>query len=101
MQALPLPIDAGGFTTELELDPMLAVELLRIYEYAVFSIFAGEESFGQRRPFVWRRTVGRNNRKLAAFQATFDKLFRSITSDHSAAQNHIFRCVHAPSLNLQ
>src|SRR5207253_1847300 len=51
-----------NFRRELHLNAALAIEVLRIDSYFLFILSSGEEALGKRRPLVWDRTVGGDDR---------------------------------------
>ena len=82
-------VDPRNFATQLQFNPVLAVEFLRVDADALLGILSREKTLRQRRPFVWNGIIGRHDCKLARPQPALDHFLRGVTRDHSSTEDHV------------
>ena len=85
VQPLAWGIDAGDFGVELQFNAVRAVEFVGINFYAIFRIFAGEETFRKRRPFIGNGIIRGDDGQLAWFQPALCEFFGGVTGYHASA----------------
>src|SRR4029077_11584156 len=72
VKPLPFWIYPGDFAFQLELDSMRTIEVCWTDSDGVFGFLSQQKALGQRRPFVWDRSIGGKNRQLPGVQSALN-----------------------------